>query len=162
VPKFYRDAQDFDCLQLGADELGRHLIHRRFLEGSSPLRDEVENRSLRELQGWKVSILTFLADNNGCHIGDMAAALTKTSNSAGWGPYVYDNALAETIIGLYKTELIHRHGPWRHLDAVEYATLEWVDWFNHHRLLEPIGNVPPAELEAKYHHQPTSQLPMAA
>lgn len=73
----------------------------------------------------------------------------------------YDNALAETIIGLYKTEVIHRRGPWRHMDAVEYATLEWVDWFNHRRLLEPIGNVPPAELEASY-HQSTGQLPMAA
>jgi transposase InsO family protein len=73
----------------------------------------------------------------------------------------YDNALAETIIGLYKTELIHQRGPWRHIDAVEYATLEWVDWFNHRRLLEPIGNVPPAELEASY-YQSTSQLPMAA
>jgi len=73
----------------------------------------------------------------------------------------YDNALAETIIGLYKTEVIHRRGPWRHLDAVEFATLEWVHWFNHHRLLEPIGNIPPAELEASYYHS-TSQLPMAA
>ncbi len=73
----------------------------------------------------------------------------------------YDNALAETIIGLYKTELIHRRSPWRHLEAVEYATLEWVDWFNHRRLLEPIGNVPPAELEATYYHS-MSQLPMAA
>jgi transposase InsO family protein len=73
----------------------------------------------------------------------------------------YYNALAETIIGLYKAELIHRRGPWRHLDAVEYATLEWVDWFNNRRLLEPIGNIPPAEFEAAY-HQSTSQLPMAA
>lgn len=73
----------------------------------------------------------------------------------------YDNAMAETIIGLFKAELIHRRGPWRNLDAVEYATLEWVDWFNNRRLLEPIGNVPPAEFEAKY-HQSTSQLPMAA
>jgi len=73
----------------------------------------------------------------------------------------YDNALAETIIGLYKTEVIHHLGPWRHMEAVEYATLEWVDWFNHRRLLEPIGNVPPAELEASY-YQPASQLPMAA
>ena len=73
----------------------------------------------------------------------------------------YDNALAETIIGLYKTEVIRRRGPWRHLEAVEYATLEWVDWFNHRRLLEPIGNVPPAEFEASY-HQSTGQLPMAA
>jgi putative transposase len=62
----------------------------------------------------------------------------------------YDNALAETIIGLYKTELIRRRSPWRGIDDVEYATLEWVDWFNHRRLLEPIGHVPPAELEAAY------------
>ncbi len=73
----------------------------------------------------------------------------------------YDNALAETIIGLYKTEVIHRRGPWRHLEAVEYATLEWVDWFNHRRLLEPIGNIPPVELEAAYYYS-TGQLPMAA
>jgi putative transposase len=73
----------------------------------------------------------------------------------------YDNALAETIIGLYKTEVIHRRGPWRHIDAVEYATLEWVDWFNHRRLLEPIGNVPPAELESAYYRQQQA-LAMAA
>jgi putative transposase len=65
----------------------------------------------------------------------------------------FDNALAETIIGLYKTELIRRRGPWRGLDEVEYATLEWVDWFNHRRLLEPIGHAPPAELEAAYHRR---------
>jgi transposase InsO family protein len=65
----------------------------------------------------------------------------------------YDNALAETIIGLYKTEVIHHRGPWRHLEAVEYATLEWVHWFNHRRRLEPIGNIPPAELEAAYDRQ---------
>lgn len=73
----------------------------------------------------------------------------------------YDNALAESIIGLFKTEIIHRRGPWRNLEAVEYATLEWVDWFNHRRLLEPIGNIPPVELEATYHHS-LRQLPMAA
>ena len=65
----------------------------------------------------------------------------------------YDNALAETIIGLYKTELIRRRGPWKGLDEVEYATLEWVDWFNHRRLLEPIGHVPPAEFEATYYQR---------
>ena len=65
----------------------------------------------------------------------------------------YDNALAETIIGLYKTEVIHRRGPWRKLDDVEYATLEWVDWFNHRRLLESIGNIPPAEFELMYDRQ---------
>ena len=65
----------------------------------------------------------------------------------------YDNALAETINGLYKTEVIRRRGPWRNLEAVEFATLEWVDWFNHRRLLEPIGNIPPAEAEARYYAQ---------
>jgi putative transposase len=65
----------------------------------------------------------------------------------------YDNALAETINGLYKTEVIRRCGPWRSLEAVELATLEWVDWFNHRRLLEPIGNIPPAEAEARYYAQ---------
>ena len=63
----------------------------------------------------------------------------------------FDNALAETINGLYKTEVIRRRGPWRNLEAVEFATLEWVDWFNHRRLLEPIGNIPPAEAEARYY-----------
>ena len=63
----------------------------------------------------------------------------------------YDNALAETIIGLYKAEVIHHNGPWKGREAVEYATLEWVDWFNNRRLLEPIGNIPPMELEAEYY-----------
>jgi putative transposase len=63
----------------------------------------------------------------------------------------YDNALAESVIGLFKTELIHRFGPWKSCEAVEYKTLEWVDWFNHQRLLEPIGNIPPAEAEANYY-----------
>ena len=65
----------------------------------------------------------------------------------------YDNALAESIIGLFKTEVIQRKGPWRHLEAVEFATLTWVDWFNTRRLLEPIGYVPPAEYEAAYYEQ---------
>jgi transposase InsO family protein len=74
----------------------------------------------------------------------------------------YDNALAETIIGLYKAEVIHRLGPWRTSQAVEYATLEWVDWFNNRRLLEPIGNVPPAEAEAAYYRELEEPTPIAA
>ncbi len=73
----------------------------------------------------------------------------------------YDNALAETVIGLFKTEVIRRCGPWRNVDAVEFATLEWVDWFNNRRLLEPIGNIPPAEAEARYYEQ-LNDLAMAA
>jgi hypothetical protein len=61
--------------------------------------------------------------------------------------------LAETMIGLYKTELIRRRGPWKGIDDVEFATLEWVDWFNHRRLLEPIGDVPPAEFEIAYYRK---------
>jgi hypothetical protein len=63
----------------------------------------------------------------------------------------YDNALAETSNGPFKAEVIHRRGPWRGLDAVEYATPEWIDWFNNRRLLEPIGNIPPAEFEESYY-----------
>jgi putative transposase len=69
----------------------------------------------------------------------------------------YDNALAETINGLYKAELIHRRTPWKTREAVELATLEWVSWFNHHRLLEPLGYIPPAEAEANYYKQLSSQ-----
>ncbi len=74
----------------------------------------------------------------------------------------YDNALAETINGLYKAEVIHRRGPWRSLEAVEYATLEWVDWFNNRRLLEPIGHVPPAEAEAAYYAAQEEPAALAA
>ncbi len=73
----------------------------------------------------------------------------------------YDNALAETINGLYKAEVIHRRGPWRSFEAIEFATLEWVDWFNHRRLLEPIGNIPPAEAEQRYYAM-MDDVPMAA
>lgn len=73
----------------------------------------------------------------------------------------YDNALAETINGLYKAEVIHRRGPWRSFEAVEFATLEWVDWFNHRRLMRPIGDIPPAEAEERYYAMP-DQPAMAA
>ena len=71
----------------------------------------------------------------------------------------YDNALAETIIGLFKTEVIRRRGPWRNVEHVEFATLEWVDWFNNRRLLEPIGHIPPVEFEQLYYqHQRTQAM----
>jgi putative transposase len=84
---------------------------------------------------------------------------TERLGQAGIAPSVgsvgdsYDNALAETVIGLFKTQVIRRRGPWRSLEAVEFATLEWVDWFNHRRLLEPIGNIPPAEAEARFYDE---------
>jgi transposase InsO family protein len=73
----------------------------------------------------------------------------------------YDNALAESVIGLYKTEVIRRRGPWPNLEAVEFATLERIDWFNHRRLLEPIGNVPPAEFEDAYYRSQKVQARVA-
>jgi putative transposase len=70
----------------------------------------------------------------------------------------FDNAMAESTIGLYKTELIRRRGPWRGLDDVEYATLEYVDWFNHRRLHGELGLIPPAELEDRYYRHPTPAI----
>ena len=87
----------------------------------------------------------------------LAIRYTERLAEAGIEPSVgsvgdsYDNALAETVIGLFKTEVIRPRGPWRSLEAVEFATLEWVNWFNTRRLLEPIGHVPPAEAEAAYY-----------
>ena len=79
-----------------------------------------------------------------------AAGITPSVGSQG---DAFDNALAESVIGLYKTEVIRRRGPCHTLEAVEFATLAWVDWFNMRRLLGPIGDVPPAEFEAQYYEQ---------
>ena len=78
-------------------------------------------------------------------------AEAKITPSAGSVGDSYDNALAETINGVFKAEVIHRRGPWRSFEAVEYATLEWVDWCNNRRLLEPLGTIPPAEAEANFY-----------
>jgi len=93
-----------------------------------------------------------------CIIGQyVSIKYTERLAEAGVEPSVgnlgdsYDNALAETINGLYKAEVIHRRGPWRSFEAVEFATPEWVDWFNNRRLLEPIGKIPPAEAEGRYY-----------
>ena len=97
----------------------------------------------------------------------LAIRYTERLAEAGIEPSVgsvgdsYDNALAETVIGLFKTEVIHRRGPRRSLEAVEFATLEWVHWFNHRRLLGPIGHVPPAEAEDR-HHATFDEAAMAA
>ena len=73
----------------------------------------------------------------------------------------YDNALAESVIGLYKTAVIHRRGPWKGLDEVEFATLEWVAWYNTRRLLEPLGYVPPEEFEQAHHNRQTALAELA-
>ena len=131
----------------------------------------------RRIVGWRVSssLRTDLAldaleqaifarpgDGNLVHHSDrgvqyLSIRYTERLAEAGIEPSVgsrgdsYDNALAESVIGLYKTEVIRRRGPWRNLEEVEFATLEWVDWFNHRRLLEPIGYIPPAEFERVYY-----------
>ncbi len=97
-----------------------------------------------------------------CHHSDrgsqyLSIRYTQRLGEAGIEPSMgsvgdsYDNALAETINGLFKAEVIHRRGPWRNFKAVEYTTLEWVDRFNNRRLLEPIGNIPPVEAEANFY-----------
>jgi transposase InsO family protein len=103
--------------------------------------------------------------DRGCQY--LSIRYTERLKEAGVEPSVgsvgdsYDNALAESVIGLFKSEVIHHRGPWRQLDNVEYATLDWVDWFNNRRLLEPIGNIPPAEFESMYYHQ-QDELAVAA
>ena len=102
-----------------------------------PTRDRLVHHSDRGAQYLAIRYTERLAD----------AGIESSVGSVGDS---YDNALAETVIGLFKTEVIHRRGPWRGFEAVEFATLDWVDWFNTRRLLEPIGNIPPAEAEARY------------
>lgn len=97
----------------------------------------------------------------------LSICYTERLEEAGIEPSVgsvgdsFDNALAEAIKGLSKAEVIHRRGPWRSFEAVEYATLEWVDWFNNRRILEPIGNIPPAEAEVNF-YTALDTKPMAA
>jgi putative transposase len=108
-------------------------------------------QALYARQGQRNGQLTHHSDRGSQYV---SIRYTERLAEAGIEPSVgsrgdsYDNALAETINGLYKAELIHRRAPWKTREAVELATLEWVTWFNHHRLLEPIGHIPPAEAEA--------------
>ena len=116
------------------DALEQALCERR------PVRGDLVHHSDRGVQYVSIKYTERLAD----------AGVEPSVGSVGDS---YDNALAETINGLYKAEVIWPRGPWRSLEQVEFATLEWVDWFNTRRLLEPIGNIPPAEAEARYYAQ---------
>jgi transposase InsO family protein len=113
-------------------------------------------QALHERRPVRADGLVHHSDRGGQYV---SIKYTERLKEAGLEPSVgsvgdsYDNALAETINGLYKAEVIWRRGPWRNFEAVEFATLEWVDWFNNKRLLEPIGNIPPAEAEARYYAQ---------
>jgi|SRR5690349_6704780 transposase InsO family protein len=125
---------------IALDALEQALYDRRFAEG-----EELIHHSDHGVQYVSIRYTERLAE----------AGIETSVGSVGDS---YDNALAETIIGLYKTEVIRQQGPWRGIDAVELATLKWVDWFNHRRLLEPIGNVPPAEKEDEYYRQRESAM----
>jgi transposase InsO family protein len=115
-------------------------------------------QALYARQPWRHGSLTHHSDRGSQYV---SIRYSERLAEAGIEPSVgstgdsYDNALAETINGLYKAEIIHRRGPWKTREAVELATLEWVSWFNHHRLLEPIDYIPPAEAEAHYWRQQT-------
>ncbi len=122
---------------LALDALEQALYERR-VDGS----DELIHHSDRGVQYLSIRYSTRLAE----------AGIEPSVGSVGDS---YDNALAETIIGLYKTEVIAPQGPWRDLQAIEYATLQWVDWFNRQRLLSSIGYLPPAEFEQAYHERRT-------
>src|SRR5690606_5043261 len=118
----------------------RPLVSSGFVARSAPLHTslcKVLQRLIESTQYLSIRYTERLAE----------AGIERSVGSVGDS---YDNALAETINGLYKTEVIHRRGPWRNADQVEYATLEWVDWFNNRRLLEPLGYVPPVEFEQAF------------
>jgi transposase InsO family protein len=125
---------------IALDALEQALYDRRFVDG-----EELIHHSDHGVQYVSIRYTERLAE----------AGIEPSVGSVGDS---YDNALAETIIGLYKTEVIRQQGPWRGIDAVELATLAWVDWFNNRRLLEPIGNVPPAEKEDEYYRQRESAM----
>ena len=120
-------------------------------------------QALHDRQPWRANLI----HHSDRGVQDVSLKYTERLAEAGIEPSVgsvgdsYDNALAETVIGLCKTEVIHRRGPWRSFEAVEFATLEWVDWYNNRRLLEPIGSIPPAEAEAVYYAK-LEVTPMAA
>jgi len=107
------------------------------------LRVEVLQRPVEPTQYLSIRYTERLAENG------VVASVGSRGDS-------YDNALAESIIGLYKTELVRNQGPWRGLDDLELATLEWVDWFNHRRLFHELGRIPPAEYEERYYQQTES------
>ena len=113
-------------------------------------------QALYARQPWRDGGLTHHSDRGSQYV---SIRYSERLAEAGIEPSVgstgdsYDNALAETVNGLYKAEMIHRRGPWKTREAVELATLEWVSWFNNHRLLAPIGYIPPAEAEANFWRQ---------
>ena len=133
------------------DAFARRIVGWRV---SSSLRTDIALDALEQaLYDRRIAEESDLVHHSDRGVQYVSIRYTKRLAEAGIEPSVgsvgasYDNALAETIIGLYKTELIRQRGPWRTIDDVEYATLKWVDWFNHRRLFQPIGDVPPQNLK---------------
>jgi transposase InsO family protein len=164
ISKLRHDIQQFEYLQrqgVFGDELTPIIAeYHHAIERLSPLDEHakipIEGENLRAI-GHVFGRIIHLRHTPRLLPRALSITYSERLAEAGIEPSVgsvgdsYDNALAETINGLHKTEVIRRRGPWRSFEAVEYATLEWVDWFNHKRLLEPIGNVPPAEAEKRYY-----------
>jgi len=152
---------------LGLNRSGFRQAHRRLagitLNAGQFVLDALE-QALHERRPLRDASLVHHSDRGSQYV---STKYTERLAEAGIEPSVgsvgdsYDNALAETVIGLFKTEIISRRGPWRSLEAVEFATLEWVDWYNNRRLLEPIGNIPPAEAETRFYAQ-SGELAMGA
>ena len=150
---------------VAAGRPGRGPLHRRALDANHGIARCHPRQALHDRRPRRQGGLVHHSDRGSQYV---SIKYTERLAEAGIEPSVgsvgdsYDNALAETINGLYKAELIHRRGPWRSFEAVEFATLEWVDWFNHRRLLEPIGNIPPAEAEDRYYAGSNEHHMMAA
>jgi transposase InsO family protein len=139
------------------DAFARRIVGWRV---SSSLRTDIALDALEQaLYDRRIAAESNLIHHSDRGVQYVSIRYTERLSEAGIEPSVgsvgdsYDNALAETIIGLYKTELIRQRGPWKHIEDVEFATLEWVDWFNNRRLFQPIGDVPPAEFEMAYYRQ---------
>ena len=138
------------------DVFSRRLVGWRV---SSSLRTDLALDALEQALYDRAGELDGLIHHSDRGTQYLSIRYTERLAEAGIAPSVgsrgdsYDNALAESIIGLFKTEVIWRRGPWRTIEDVEFAVLEWVDWFNTRRLLEPLGYVPPAEFEQTYHQQ---------
>jgi putative transposase len=144
------------------DAYARRIVGWRV---SSSLRSDIALDALEQaLYDRRINDTSDLIHHSDRGVQYVSIRYTERLAEAGIEPSVgsvgdsYDNALAETIIGLYKTEVIRQRGPWRNIETVEFATLEWVDWFNHRRLFEPIGNVPPAEKELEYYQNLESAM----
>ena len=159
---YVRTWSGFAYLALVIDAYSRFIVGWRV---SNSLRTDLALDALEQAL-WARRPDTASPDQRLVHHSDagsqyLSIRYTNRLTQAGIEPSVgsvgdsYDNALAESVIGLYKTELIRPKGPWRNLDQVEYATLEYVDWFNHRRLLEPIGHIPPTEKETNYYREHT-------